>query len=72
MDFYGDLAQKYGVDWEVLSAAGLNVAMVGYGVSTIMPVDRLLPVCFGLRLIKRVVGSRYNAHSRCHQRILGV
>ena len=36
-DHYGDLAEKYGVDWEVLSAAGLNVAMVGYGDHDISP-----------------------------------
>jgi hypothetical protein len=28
---YGDLRQRYGVDWEVLTAAGLTVAMTGYG-----------------------------------------
>lgn len=38
IDHYGDLVEKYGVDWEVLSAAGLNVAMVGYGDHDITPV----------------------------------
>ena len=38
MDHYGDLVEKYGVDWEVLSAAGLNVAMVGYGDHPILPI----------------------------------
>jgi hypothetical protein len=38
MDHYGDLVEKYGVNWEVLSAAGLNVAMVGYGDHDITPV----------------------------------
>ena len=27
--YLGDLRQKYGVDWKVLTAAGLTVAMVG-------------------------------------------
>ena len=38
MDHYGDLTEKYGVDWEVVSAAGLNVAMVGYGDHDITPI----------------------------------
>ena len=29
MDYMGNLVEKYGVDWEVVSAAGLSVAMVG-------------------------------------------
>ena len=39
---YGDLREKYGVDWEVLSAAGLTVAMVGYGNHDIGPILRAL------------------------------
>ena len=38
MSHYGDLTEKYGVDWEVLSAAGLTVAMVGYGNHPITPI----------------------------------
>lgn len=38
IDHYGDLREKYGVDWELLSAAGLDVAMVGYGDHDIKPV----------------------------------
>lgn len=38
MTHYGDLTEKYGVDWEVLSAAGLTVAMVGYGDHDISPI----------------------------------
>jgi hypothetical protein len=42
MTHYGDLREKYGVDWEVLSAAGLTVAMVGYGDHDIAPILRAL------------------------------
>ena len=38
MVHYGDLTEKYGVDWEVISAAGLDVAMVGYGDHDITPI----------------------------------
>jgi hypothetical protein len=38
MTHYGDLTEKYGVDWELLSAAGLTVAMVGYGDHDITPI----------------------------------
>ena len=39
---YGDLRQRYGVDWEVLTAAGLTVAMVGYGSQNISDTKQLL------------------------------
>ena len=40
--YFGDLRQKYGVDWEVLVAAGLTVAVTGYGQPNISNTKRLL------------------------------
>jgi hypothetical protein len=40
--YFGDLRQTYGVDWEVLSSAGLTVAMVGYGNPHVGPTKQLL------------------------------
>ena len=40
--YFGDLRQKYGVDWEVLTSAGLTVAMAGYGHHNITATKQLL------------------------------
>jgi hypothetical protein len=40
--YFGDLRQTYGVDWELLSSTGLNVAMVGYGNPRVGPTRQLL------------------------------
>ena len=40
--YYGDLRERYGVDWEVLTAAGLTVAMVGYGAPNVTGTQQLL------------------------------
>ena len=40
--YFGDLRDQYGVDWEVLTRAGLTVAMVGYGQPNSTDTKRLL------------------------------
>ena len=40
--YFGDVRDQYGVDWEVLTRAGLTVAMVGYGQPNITDTKRLL------------------------------
>jgi hypothetical protein len=40
--YFGDLRQRYGVDWELLSSAGLTVAVVGYGNPRVGPTKQLL------------------------------
>lgn len=40
--YFGSLRSKYGVDWEDLAAAGLTVAMVGYGTPRVEATRRLL------------------------------
>eukprot|EP01044_Picomonas_judraskeda_P012637 COSAG03_NODE_1830_length_3461_cov_4.027365_3_plen_121_part_00 len=42
MPHYGDLRQWYGVDWDVLTAAGMTVPMTGYGNPDVTPTRQAL------------------------------